>query len=382
MFGINLPSRGGKLVAVVEIGSGCAAVGLLSIQKDAPALMRAAERSILPMEERAKEATTTAIAGALVQAGESVLKRVGRQRLAALYCVIRTPWIHSEVVRAESIFERDTPVTQQMLAALAQQALSGLKVVDRANFLEAGVVKVELDGYPSGEPTGKRARRVAVSALASDCDPALKSPVVVALEQTFPHMRPIFRSSTRSILMALRDTNEASDHLVVDMVSEGATLLVVRDGVLSEQAFVPEGIRNILKRIAPTAVPEETLGLLRMLGKEQSSTTASDELQAAIARAEPELVRIFGEGMSACASLRRLPNDLVLIAHPDISPWFSKFFSRIDFTQFTQTTQPFVVVALSAPDLARFVMPDAGVRLDTGFALSAALVNREEGGHR
>jgi hypothetical protein len=271
-------------------------------------------------------------------------------------------------------------VTQSMIGALAKQALEKQTQLDSKNILEASVVRVELNGYPTGAPLGKRAHELEVWALVSDCDAALRAQVQAGLQNLFPHLTPAFRSSTRAALAALRERSGSErDYLIVDVVSESTTLVAVRDGAIAEQHLVAEGVRSILKRIAPAGMAEETLSLIRMLGREQCSTAACEEIQSSMAKIEPELVRSFGEGMTACAAIRRLPNKLILIAQPDILPWLSKFFSRIDFTQFTLTTQPFSVETVGLDNLSAWVAPGRGAVPDTGVALAVALVNSEQG---
>lgn len=82
--------------------------------------------------------------------------------------------------------------------------------------------------------------------------------------------------------------------------------------------------------------------------------------------------------MAACSPTRRLSDKMLLIAQPDILPWLTKFFSRIDFTQFTLTTRPFTVESLTPKDLSPYVTPSHGAFLDMGIAFSVALVNREQ----
>ena len=82
--------------------------------------------------------------------------------------------------------------------------------------------------------------------------------------------------------------------------------------------------------------------------------------------------------MGAIAGGRRLPNDLVLAVQPDLAPWLSQFFSRIDFTQFTKTAQPFEIQLLTPEKLNRLVAFDTGVLPDAAFAVGGALVNIEE----
>ncbi len=86
---------------------------------------------------------------------------------------------------------------------------------------------------------------------------------------------------------------------------------------------------------------------------------------------------MFGETLGACAAARRLPTNLILCAHPDVAPWLSKFFSRIDFSQFTVTAQPFSVTVLDPALLAEIVRPEPGVVLDSGLAIGCGFVNIE-----
>lgn len=385
MFDLHLPRKRRKVVAVADVGSGSVGVAILSLQPDAPAKILASERFVLPLEDRKKDATLTALGDNLVQVGQKVMKRYTRDRKnpeppELLYCVIHAPWTHSATVQAVTKFDKQTKVTRDTIGDLAKKALGQEVQVDKKHILEASVVRVELNGYPTGSPVGKPAHEIVVSALISDCDPDLRTKVETSLETLFPHMKPVFRSSTRALVSTLRElpgTNH--NYLVVDMVSEGTNLIAIREGVVAEQTVVPEGVHSIIKRVAPKGMPEETLTLIRMLGRDQCSTAACEAIQEALSKAEPELVRIFGAGMTACASVRRLPEKLILIVQPDMMPWLTKFFSRIDFTQFTQTTQPFSVEPLAAEDLTPWVELEHGATLDTGIALSIALVNREQG---
>jgi hypothetical protein len=297
-----------------------------------------------------------------------------------LYCIIHAPWVRSTTVRARSQFKEEVIVAESMIGTLAKQAVGGQKELDPKHILEASVIRVELNGYPTGAPAGKRASDLEVWALVSDCEPALRAEAQASLQNLFPHLNPVFRSSTRATLSVLRGRPDTEkDYLIADVASESTTLLVVREGAIAEQQLVPEGVHSILKRAAPTGMAEETLGLIRMIGRDQCSSAACEAMQTALAKIEPELVRAYGEGMAACIPLRRLPNKFILIVRPDMADWLVKFFSRIDFTQFTLTTRPFSVETVAPKDLSEWVVAAHGVTLDTGVALSTALVGREQG---
>lgn len=378
MFDMHLAKKGGKIIAVVDIGSGSVGMSILSVHRGVPVSVIAVERVVLPVEERSQ----SAILAKLGEALHDVAGKIAQKKAPSpseLYCVVHVPWVRSVSTRAFSHFQKDTLIQDSMISALAQEALGKKVEINRDNLLEASAIRIELNGYPVGEPAGKMAHDIALTALLSDCDADLRKTVQDGLQHAFPQLTVAFRSSTRALLAVLREySSDEEDCLVVSVGSQATSLVAIRGGVVSEQHLVTEGTRNILQRVAPGGIPEETLSLIRMLEKDECSSAACTAIQESMARAEPDMVRVFGEGMAACASVRKLPNKLLLIAHPDISAWLSKFFARIDFTQFTQTTQPFITQTLSSKDLEKFVMPEKGVVIDTGLAISAALVNIEK----
>lgn len=391
MFGISFGHAREKIVAVADVGSGSAGVAILAIRPGLPASVIVAERTLLPLEERTRDATVAGVGEQLTKAAENVAKAYrahiekGRGAVSGLSVILRPPWSRSKTAHATAAYKKETFITDGMIKELAKKALADEKDLDRENFLEASVMRVELNGYPSGEPVGKRAEEISVFALLSDSPSGIRTEVQTSLQKVFPHLSPIFRSSTWALITVLRalsrsngvGTNRREDYLIVDMESEGTTFIVVREGIAMEHSLMKEGSSTILKRVSESGMPEETLSLMRMLSRDQCSSSACEAISNSIARAEPELVRMFGEAMGKCASSRRLPNTFVLMVHPDMAPWLSKFFSRIDFAQFTLTTQPFTVETLGAQVLSQWVQPKNGMVLDSGLALAAGLVNIE-----
>jgi hypothetical protein len=263
-------------------------------------------------------------------------------------------------------------------AALAAPNEGGEDELDAANILEASVVRVELNGYPTVHPAGKLARTLGVSVLVSDCDASVRKNVVEVMSRIFLCPPPGLRSGTRALLGVLRESSASYDDcLVVNMTSEATDLIVVREGIAVRHTRIPEGVRSIVKRIGAGGLPEETLTLIRMVVRNQCESEACTAISAAIARAEPELARIFGEAMGKIALTERLPNMLVLAAQEDLVPWLSQFFSRIDFTQFTVTTRPFMAEAITHKNIESLITVPPGTLPDPGLCVAGALVNIE-----
>ena len=382
MFGMHLGRAREKIIAVADIGSGSAALAIVAVPKDGPARILAAERLFLPLEERSSDAIQAAIGRHLIEVGQKVLaahlKASGVQP-QLVYALIRAPWTQSKTVEAQTSFVEPTRITDKMVGALAQQALASEKEFDTGQLLEASVIRLLINGYPTRHPEGAQGQRLSIAALLSECEPNFRSVITSALEQLFGARRPVLRSGVHAILSLLRNRASTSrrDFLVVDMASEGTNLIVIRDGITTQHDRIAEGKNALLKRVG-SGLPEETLTLLRLIARGECHDPACEAVNSAIAKAEPELVRTFGEVMAKLIVQQRLPNNLILATHDDLVPWLSSFFSRIDFAQFTTTTQPFSVTALKAVDIAHLALPDSGVHADTGLLLASALVNIEE----
>ena len=213
----------------------------------------------------------------------------------------------------------------------------------------------------------------------SECEPELRAKVTDNLRKSFGIQNPILHSDTRALLLATHmNPLHANRHLIVDVSGDSTNCLVIHKDTAAEHIAVPEGTRTILKRIVGKGMAEETLSLMRMVARDACGTPACEQLNASLVRVETELAKTFGEAFGKLMSLRRLPNDLVLIVAPDFAPWMSNFFSRLDFGQFTVTTRQFATRTLSPGDLGTFVAQNASPKVDAWFALGTALGSAQE----
>lgn len=378
MFGIGKGSNG-KVVAVADIGSGSAAVGIF--QTGASPRLLSFVRESLPLEKRPDDALAAGVVQMLSSAGEKALAEYTTQkgpRISSCYCIVGAPWTRSFAGEALAELKAETTITDDMIADLAKQALAGQKKIDAGNVFEANVVRVLLNGYPTDEPSGKRAQTVRIFTLMSDCDPRVRSGAKDALGKLFPDVPVVWRSSARAALMVTKQVSRAENCLIVEMTAEATDLIFMRKGIMAERTLVPQGIRQMALSLAKDKPVEETIALLDMYEKQQGEPDAIGALEQSIAKVEPDLAHLFGESLAKLSSSRKLPEELILIAPSQLSLWLSRFFSRIDFTQFTVTTRPFSVSALSAGELLPVTVAPVTFA-DPGLAIGCALVNMELG---
>lgn len=372
-----------RVFAVADIGSGSGGVCILATNGTGPARLLAAERCVLSFEERTLEATISGICAKLSEAAEKALASANMNGpigpIFAVYAIVRGPWIHSKAIRATSQLSEQTRVDGPMIAGLAKEALKQDKELDPANIMEASVLRVELNGYATGKPEGKEAHTLSLSVLLSDLDPRVRAGISETLSRAFSVPQPILRSGLRALLSTLNEISSLpKDCVLVDMTSEATHIVAIRKGVPAETAVVAEGERSILKRVAGDKMPEEILTMMRMLESDKCDAAACEVIKTALAVAEPDLARVFGETLGKLTAARRLPNPLIIAVHEDFLPWLSRFFARIDFTQFTVTMQPFSPTAIAPTAFDELVAVPPAISADLRLLLASSLVNIEQ----
>lgn len=387
-LGSLFPRASKKTRLIVDVESGSVGIGVLSLSATGPATIHAASRSSFSLEEKTKEQLLTDISSGIASTAEVMLKEYASKDTLPHpeqgYVFFRAPWARTFGARVSGTFPTERGVEDDMVRSLAREALKHMQGLELSRLFESSVVRVDLNGYPTRRPTGKRSKSVGVTVLASDADDLARGAVSEALGRAFPGRLWKERSGARALVALIEErTVDTRDYFVVDVGSDYTDITAIRKNEVTEHSMVPEGLRSILRRITPKdGLPEERLALLKMVATDVCSGEACDELRASLGKAEGDLARIFGEAFGKIAGIRRVPNMLMLSAHQSLMPWLETFFTRVDFGQFTRTTEPFTVTTLSPERLTPCAVFDEGVAPDTGLALAAGFVNTQEGRRR
>lgn len=308
---------------------------------------------------------------------EAYRKRVDVPRVEKVYAVFHSPWITSKTVSYHTEYEEPIVIDESAVAECTRASIAGEKEFDTHALFEASATGIWLNGYPVSHPEGKQASTLEMSSIISSCEEGIVSPATAALEKAFGGTPIVRRSLLRSTLSILAHGRESHPpHLFIDIGADATHIAALHECAVSAQRVVPQGSHAILAKIANQRIPEEALGLIRMLGNDACEGDACDEIQKAMSAAEPELVKLYGDAISSIATSYRAPNTLVLFAHRDMTEWLSRFFARIDFTQFTVTTLPFneVTAAFLEPHL------ENALRVDPSLAagIAEAVISERE----
>ncbi|HWP61639.1 MAG TPA: hypothetical protein VN495_03480 [Candidatus Paceibacterota bacterium] len=363
-----------RTVAFASIESGSVSLGVVRIDGDATAVL-ASDHAELSLEARTPEQTIVGLKQLIAELGKKVLAKpemLGQQKhIREFFCVLFAPWTSSRINRAAESYPNATHITGTMIGLLEKKAAS---VSGNApDLLQSNTVQILLNGYPTAAPIGKRAQSLEAIVQISTCNPAMRAAMLEVAPTIVPGVTPPLYAGNAA-LMRTAAASEIEDVLVLHVSNEGSEALVLRRGVPEKHAYLQIGARSMVQKAMPNAAPEETLATLRLIANDQCSPDACTAVQQGFASMEPDLVHTFGEFFSTTLGPERLPHKIMLTVNPDLAPWLSGFFARIDFTQCTDTSQPFEVALLP---LAPAGKAAAGQAVDPDFALALTLINKE-----
>lgn len=368
------------LIADVESGS----VGVAIARKQASAAMEVlfSERSYVSIVERQEDHHTTAVLSQLRETLSRILKQYTESPHTAtlgpiqrVHVIVGLPWVKTHSSVAEESFDGEKTVTDAMIKNIAKQSLKGASPLDLSNIFESSVTRVQLNGYPTGAPVGKRAHHISVTTFQGEIRSDIKQNIENIVHEALPGRDIDFRSSTRVGMTALHEEVHTNHYMYISFGSTDTDCIAVHKEDTNDHAVVPMGSLLILHRLSgDNGLPEEALSLLRMLASDTCSAPACGALATNLAKLEPELVKLFGDTFASMAARRKIPNACFLSAQPDIAPWLVHFFERIDFAQFTVTARP-LSVSLITPNRVREQVRWAATHEDSGINLAAAFVN-------
>lgn len=372
---------------VFDIGSGSVAAAIISAKAGHPSKVLFNKRKTLSHEDRDEKQLLSALQTALSEVGDAVMNGYTKEpslrssgAIKDVHVMIHSPWIYSVTRESQVQFDKPTTVNRDIITKAIKEAPDDTheEVTKFGDIFEKVVMHTELSGYTTAQPIGKESTSIRIVALESRVNSALLNSLINVIAKIAPDKKPTFHSSTYAYHSTLREiAQDTNSYTFLDIGSEASACSIVRNGAIREQSPVKSGTRVLLRAVTKESktTPSNMYSLISMISEGVCTDMACEEVDKALTVAEPGFMRSFGEVFSSLITENRLPNVLVIAIHPKISKWSREFFSRIDFSQFTETGRPFSVRWLSARALTGLVSFGPLSKQDTPIAVISALVH-------
>lgn len=374
-------------VAIFDVKSGSVGGALVEFNSRKGPTIRYAHRvsfkvkdtSNLSSEESGMLTTLRAVAEKLCSQGLPKLLEAKGGCLGVDFVAvfIGAPWASVRVVTKNIETNESLVITQKWMGETLRSILESQTAPEGgpACFLEQSIIRVLLNGYPTSEPSGKRANRVDIVALEAHMSEKIALSMKEVLEKAFHKNEVSLRSALLASFTTIRDHFESEDNFILMNVGSDITeIALVREDALSGTSILPRGARTLIESAATEfkTVPEEAGARLR-LHAEGKLVESSKKLQGVLASLEKDWQQSLDKSLGELKALRGLPHTLFLLVSPEIAPWFSKLLRSPASSLHTLTREPFRVVELHGEELLKHhnvnaeVMPDAPLSIETLF---------------
>lgn len=380
MFGIG-NSHTHDLVLVVDVESDGASAALVQLHGSKPAEIVAAVRTELPYESRSADAQIAGVRACIDEVTDKILTMRPpdiRGKLVSAYAIVHMPWADVRVILGDARNKSDVRVTDNLISHIAQEAMKK-ESMDPAAHIESSIIRVELNGYPTSAPIDKRAKHIVLTILASTCDIAIRESVLQAVQRAHITRPPLLRSTVRGFALGASciPTSPPGDHTIVDISRAGSRVIHITDGLPTTLTTIEHGLNSLFTHIAPNKHPADILALMRLVEAGECTEEACTSFLQNLGRAESQLSEIYTQAFTSIAKQGLLPQSLILIVHPTLAPWLSRFFTRPEFSPCVTTHKPFSVQILDATHFTQSVQVREHVDVSLGLISATALVYSE-----
>lgn len=269
------------------------------------------------------------------------------EHIAEVVCILHAPWSTSRTYEHTASFEKEKEITPALIKQYLNEAIASEK---KDAIYERSALRIEVNGYPTMHPEGKWGVRVRIVACVSEEVSGVVAKIKEKITAALPRAKCTIRSATFMTLSVLQSIAIDSPHYTLAHVgSEETTFSLVRRGSLVAQETAPVGWRTIVRKLSEKygTSPDEALSRFKMALEETCTYASCKEILSSLADIMPETIAAYGGTFSSIQKISHLPGVLVLMAPKDFTQWYVDVFTKIDFTPFTDTTQPFNVQALA-----------------------------------
>ena len=359
-----------------DIGSGSVGAALIEYT-DTHVRVVSALREPLPFsDEQHADEFAGLIAHTLARVSESVREELGRRSLKPheydIRTIVHTPWAYTHSTSVSGHFERETVVTRNVLRSFVAERLSTSAPEGHTQF-NRHITRIELNGYHTNNPYKKSATHLSVSILVSSMPSAIYNVINEAFANLFPGHTIRIDSFIYTSMQLPELADTADSYTFVDIGGERAVVYVVRDHTILAHAQIPFGVQHVLRGVTHND-PEKTpaaASLLTMYLANTCTPSQCRKVEEALEPVEAEWTRAFGEAAARITKTHRLPTPTYVSVDAQSAAWFIRTLKKIDFCQFTVTTEPLAPRILSFESEVSALLLVESVPKDTPLLLAA-----------
>lgn len=386
-FRLFSAGRGSDPFALIEIGSGSVQGALIAPGEEKPRILAATRVEMGAEDNPALSQFLERMSACLADAANQLLVRAQKDphidRVRDVYVVVASPWYaaRTKILKLEQ--EKTFLFTQTMLSRLVNDEYEAYLAALRAEATEAigqsprliehAVIGLQLNGYQTTRPFGKRARRLQLSLYESAISEEMYRAITQTVQRSFHRLVAIqtFPLVTWTVLRSVEPT--LHDYLLVEVGSEVTDVALSRQGVLRDTASFPIGVATLLRALAKkmkTSITEAR-SMMKLLTEGSLERARAEALTTLLMETRAQALGGLTGVCSQLGERLALPQELLLVCAPEYSRWFAETFSDAACAPFTTLNDPFHIRIFDGGFISSFIKNEVGGRVDPRLAIGS-----------
>jgi len=376
-----------KTVAVIDVGSlSLGGAYVVLNEKSAPHICYSTRIPLAITDDasprvllRTLEEGLQKLTKALEDEGSAALARsCGVRHVDDVLVSVGSPWQRTVLRSHTNRYTQPKRITPADIEE-AKEKIEGTLGIDPATsmLVDHSIIEVLINGYQTGKPFGKRARRMSVLGLASVIPISVHDKITNHLAKTF-HIEPIKMQSAPALsYVVMRDLfAHEPDFLAAIVTGEATDILLVKKGVLTGVATAFEGVHSITRAIgrACPSVPAEEIPELVKTGMLHPTTVTS--VKTAEREAKDEWANAVIGSLADLARKYALPQTFFILSDFSCRDIFTDILKRQDVHALRLGDHPFTVIGLKSQNITDHVVFSGDSEKDLFHGLIALFYNK------
>lgn len=240
-------------------------------------------------------------------------------------------------------------------------------------LIDKKLLSVDLNGYRTTKPFGKRATRIDLSLHLAFMSKIIRKYISEVLDSHF-RTNITFYSRVLSTYTVVRDCYAKTDRfLIIDVSGEVSDVTLVLQDVIQETVSFPIGVRTLMRLMAKkrNSTPQEALSLMRMVTEKNIDLNKDSNEFKLVQEIGNEWGDMLNKALGRFTSTSPLPQQIFMTAPQDTSRWFKQLL-ELHFNSGDENGNDHYTVTLLTPDLMRHffsfdqkVVPDSSLLLQS-----------------
>lgn len=376
----------GEIVAVFDIGSDSVAGSLVRFsQGEEPIVLCSKRLTWSSAVESDYDSILRSMRYSLANVTRYLLEKGSPARPARFVVTLSALWYAYEPHKV--LYERNTPfvITEALVKDLQRKELKSFiekqkeEQGDEFALLESVVIDTKVNGYPTENPAGKKAKSFYMTMYLSIAPASLTEIIGDVIGSVFHQEDIVFQTASLVSYVTSRDVFASEkDYIFIDVGGELTDIAVVKDGIFVASLSFPLGTQFFYTQLANKLKTSlfETKSLVSAYKKESLTEKEQKKVAGFLTECLSSYEKHIHMSLMKMKESQNLPDTIYTVGYGDFTKEIDALLAEEAVGHHNSFEKPFIVKPLSVNKIFSELRYQKEVKRDLFIAMSCLYINQ------